>query len=300
MRWLALLLAGSAWAADTALPRFVPADAKVVMGVHLRKILDSPMGKNFSKGAVTPALPQFGGVDFLKDVDEVTLVTNGTDQKSPSLFVLKGRFHQLAGARYHDVPVMTVPDKPDQLLAVLDETTALGGDAAMVHAAIDHRNKPASNAALAARIADFSGRYDFWGVGDHLPPNKDAGEMDSVDGFSFGATLRDGLQMGVDFHLRRGATSEKTMSALQLLAGMLKSQSGASKIDFSAKRDSIKVAIAIPEAELRRAMEAQKASLTKTVTGPLTLSQPKPAPKPGSVQTDEKGNTFRLTLPGGF
>src|SRR5438270_12904800 len=111
MRWLALLLAGSAWAADTALPAFVPADAKVVMGVHLRKILDSPMGKNLSTGAATTAMPQFGGVDFLKDVDEVTVVTTGTDQKSPSLLVLKGRFHALEGDRYHGVPVLSVPQK---------------------------------------------------------------------------------------------------------------------------------------------------------------------------------------------
>src|SRR5579883_2547339 len=50
MRWLALLLAAPAfthagYALGPLLPDFLPADTKLVIGIQVRRIIDSPLGK---------------------------------------------------------------------------------------------------------------------------------------------------------------------------------------------------------------------------------------------------------------
>ena len=88
MRWIALLLAGSAWAADGVAPDFFPPNTKVVIGIQMRRILDSPLGKKLAADAgetATAAAAQLGGIDFLKDIDQIVVATSGAGQNPPGM-----------------------------------------------------------------------------------------------------------------------------------------------------------------------------------------------------------------------
>lgn len=302
MRWIALLLAGTAWGGGTSLPELVPPDTKVVIGIQVRRLLDSPLGKKLSADAgKIPAL-ELGGVDLLKDVDEAVIATSGAGQNPPCLVVLTGRFHAKAPTSYHDVPVVQVPQHADQILAILDESTALAGDLGLVHGAIDRRGKGTSAAGeLLGRIGDMSGRYDVWGVGDHLPKSAQAGQLDSVDGFSFGAAFRNGLDVSADIHLRSAADAEKVAPMLKMLEAMVQSQSSAAKFHFESHDGNLKLALAIPEAELKKALDAQKAVIASAVMGQMRAAKPVAPPKPkqeATIVNDSKGNTLQVMLPG--
>jgi hypothetical protein len=302
MRWIALLLAATACAAETSLPEIVPPDTKVVIGIQVRRLLDSPLGRKLSADAGKSAALKVAGVDLLKDVDEVVIATSGVGQNPPSLLVLTGRFHAGTGEKYHDVPVMSVPQHADQILAILDETTALAGDRALVRGAIDRRGKGASAAAgLLERIGEMSGRYDVWGVGDHLPKSAQPGQMDSVDGFSFGAALREGLEATAEIHLRSAADAEKATAMLKMLEAMVQSQSSAAKFHFESHDGTLKVALSIPEAELKKAIEAQKTVIASAIMGQMRAAKPMGPVKPkqeAMIVNDSNGNTLRVTLPG--
>ena len=302
MRWIAFLLAGTAWASDTVLPELVPPDTKLVIGVQLRRILDSPFGKSVSAEAGPLAGAKFGGVDPLKDIDRVFLASSGADQKSPSLIVLTGRFHAQPGTSYHGVTVSAVPGHDDQVFAILDGATALAGDAGLVHAAIDRRGKGASAPSqLLARLEAVSARYDFWGIGEHLPPGGQNGQMDSVDGFSFGAALRQGLDLSGEVHLRSAADVAKMTPTLKMVEAMIQSPSSATKFHFESQDGTLKVTLQVPEAELKKGLEAQKTFLASAIAGQMRTIKPQPAERPraeAKIVTDAQGNTLSITLPG--
>ncbi len=298
---MALLLAGTAWAADAVVPDFIPADTRVVIGIQLRRILDSPLGVSLAADAAKAPAAQLAGIDFLKDVDEVMIVTSAASQNAPGLMVLKGRFGSVPGKTpYHGVPILKDPSQANALMGFLDESTAIVGEVEQVHAAIDDRGRGASAAAaLSVRIGALAGRYDVWGVGDHLPKPTQAGQLDSVDGFSFGAAVRHGLELTAEIHLRTAADAEKMTAALKMVDAMLKSQSGATKFNLQAKGGSLQLSLMIPEAELRKAIEAQKAAIAAAITGQANRpSLPKPRSE-GKILTDDRGNTVQVTLPGG-
>ncbi len=309
MRWIALLLAGSAWAADFPMPEFVPPGTTLVMGIQLRRILDSPLGKRITEDAGHAAIAaqaQFGGIDFLKDVDQMLLATSGTGKETPALIVMKGRFHETEGQRYHGVSILTVPQHPDQLLAIVDPSTAIGGTVALVHAAIDRRgDDSARSPEMAQRIAALAGQYDVWGLGDHLPPSGEPGQLDSVDAFSFGAALRDGLHMNAEVHLRSAADAAKMTASIRMLQAMIQSQSGATQFHLAAEGSTLKLAVEIPEAELKKGIEAQKAAIAAAVMGQMSAAKPqlgklrieKPKAE-AKIVTNEKGETVHITLPG--
>lgn len=300
MRWIVLLLAGSAWAADRVVPDFIPADTRVVIGVQLRRILDSPLGASLAADAAKSPSSRVAGIDFVKDIDEILIATTGASQNAPGLMVLKGRFASVSGkSLYHGVSVLKDPEHADSLMAFMDESTAIAGDAEQVRAAIDGKGRGAKvAAALSARVETMVGRYDFWGVGDHIPKPAQAGQLDSVDGFAFGAALRQGLELTAEIHLRSVADAEKMTAVLNMVDAMLKSQSGATKFNLQAKDGTLQLSLMIPEAELRKAIEAQKAALAAAITGQIRPSLPKPRSE-GKILTDASGNTVQVTLPGG-
>jgi hypothetical protein len=302
MRWIALLLAGSGWAADMVVPDFIPADTKVVIGIQLRRVLDSPLGVNLSADAAKATTTKLAGIDFLKDVDEVLIVSNSASQKATGLMVLKGRFRAVPGKSYHGTPILEEPSQSDALIGILDESTAIAGEVEQVHAAIDGRGRgTAVAAALSARIQLLASRYDVWGVADHLPETAQAGQIDSIDGFTFGAAVRQGLDLTAEIHLRSQADAAKMTESLKMIDAMLKAQSGATKFSAEAKDGTLRLSLMVPEAELKKAIDAQKAAIAAGMAQQMRQPVlPKPKPKPeGKIVTDGRGDTVQVTLPGG-
>ena len=302
-----MLLAGAAAAsaapAESVLPGFIAPDTKVVFGIQLRRILDSPAGKSLTSGTGKFSVPELAGLDLMRDVDEVIIATNAEGDNPPGLLVLIGRFHPSRAKSYHEVPIVETTASGGSAIAFLDEATAVAGRPADVHAAIDHREQGASTAAgFSARAGELAARYDIWGIGSHLPKSGHGEQVDAVDGFSFGAALGEGLALTADIHLRSQVDADKISASLKLFEAMVQSQSSAAKFNLQANGATVQLSLFVPEAELKKAIEAQKGALAGAFTqGMMAARRPKPAapPKPeAKIVTDAKGDTVQVTLPG--
>src|ERR1035438_7805065 len=245
-------------AADAALTDLFPAGTKVVLGINLRSVVESPMGQAVaaqtqkqvqSQAAAADwlKLASLAGFDPLRDIDEVLVATNGEGQNPPSLIVATGRFDvaRLAqGAkRYHDVPVLGGDKPTDGVVALLNASTALAGDRPTVLATIDHLgNRAQIDRALAERVAAARGRYDIWGLGDRpegfVAPAPQASALESIDRFQFGVSVSHGLELGAEIHARSPKEPEQVSATLGMLQAMIKAKqptTGSAKFDMHAE-----------------------------------------------------------------
>lgn len=308
MRWTILLLAAAAMAgaappAGNVLPGFIAPDTRVVVGIQLRRILDSPLVGSLTSGTGKFSVPELAGLDLTRDVDEVIIATNAEGDNPPGLMVLIGRFHPAHAKSYHNVPVVETSTAGASLIAFLDESTAIAGKPADVYAAIDHRDQGASAAAgFAPRAEELASRYDIWGIGSHLPKTGNRGQLDVVDGFSFGVALGEGVALTADIHLRSQADADKIAESLKLFEKIVQAQSSAARFSLQAKGSTVQLALFVPEADLEKSIEAQKAAVAAALARGMATAQRRPAapPKPeGKILTDTKGDTVQVTLPGG-
>jgi hypothetical protein len=160
--------------------------------------------------------------------------------------------------------------------------------------------------------------------------------LDAVDQFEIGASLRQGLELRGRIHLRSAEDAAQLASALGMFEMMLKmqpKQADGTKFDLRTSDGYIEIELAIPEAELKKAFTAQKdlvAGMLKSqmqMPMPMTAQQPgmetaaappppvarpaaarparsggipisHPATSPGSIVTNERGETTLVTLPG--
>ena len=319
-------------AADRSLTDFFPAGTKVVFGINVRKVAESSLaqaGLTQAKAQVQAQaavadwfkLASLAGFDPLRDIDEVLVATNGEGQNPPSLIVATGRFDvaRLAqGAkRYLDVPLLGGDKPTDGVVALLNASTALGGDRPTVLATLDHLGNGAQiDRALAQRIAAARTRYDIWGLGDRpegfVAPTPQASGLESIDRFQFGVSLSHGLVLGAEVHARSPKDAEQLSAMLGMVQTMIKAKqpsAGGAKFDVHTEDGTFKLTMTIPEAELLKAVQMQTSAPTQAMAAkPAARATPsvsavpakEPAkPAPPAMVFDNDGNTIILTLPGG-
>jgi hypothetical protein len=273
------------------------------------------------------------GFDPRTDVDDVIFASGVENGKPTALIVLRGRFDVSrfpgSSTSYKGVSIFggdrqgdgSMPlGLQDSAVAVLDPYTVVMGNRAQLHAAIDRRGKPSGvSPALAEKARSIADRSEIWGVGDlpkgYLPPSGAPGQLDSIDRFEFGASLRQGLEITAEMHVRSPKDAEKMSESIQSIEAMLKNQPSASgtKFDLRASYGTIRVSIVVPEEDLKKGIEAQLNSMAAgfkrgiQVTGgeagaalpaPRPPARPAP-PKPGEIVKNDRGDTVKVTLPGG-
>ena len=264
-------------AADRSLTDFFPAGTKVVFGINVRKVAESPLaqaGLTQAKAQVQAQaaaadwlrIASLAGFDPLRDIDEVLVATNGEGQNPPSLIVVTGRFDvaRLAqGAkRYLDVPLLGGDKPTDGVVALLNASTALAGDRPTVLATLDHLGNGAQiDPALAQRIAAARGRYDIWGLGDRpegfVAPTPEASGLESIDRFQFGVSVSHGLELGAELHARSPKDAEQIGAMLGMVQAMIKAKqptSASAKLDVHAEDGTFQLTMTIPEEELLKAV----------------------------------------------
>ena len=338
-----LLLARALMAADPPLPEYVPPNTRILIGVQVRAIVDSEWGKavieqvKSAYGDAWIKQMPFTGFDPLKDLDEVWIAGASMDSKAPMLAVLRGRFDtsRLPGAigRYHQVPLIPMDAKRQQLLAFVDSSTILAGDRFNVERAIDrHRSGAPADAHLAAAAAALRARYWIWAMADHLdgaPAAKGASQaIEAVDSFEFGLALNHDLEMAAQLHMRTPADAQKLLSTMAMLQMMAQSQQkGASqaKIESHVTGKTVDVSLRVPEEELKQAWEQQRTMIAQSLSqlpqeiaaarsgggfNPFGASKQASAPtapihvrripvsRESKVVSDDDGNTVQVTLPG--
>ena len=326
MRFLQALLpaalAGIAMAAEPVPADLLPPGTKVLVGISVRSLIDSPLLKILGGDAAkmtasfTAAGP-LAGLDPARDLDSIFFASTGQGEDAPALIVVRGRFHpeQTAGAKtYKNVPVFNAPTNQKGTFAILDTGTAIAGTRKEVLAAIDRRGGASSiSPAIADKVASLSASYDFWGVGEMpggfrtSPPASKS--LDSIDRFEFGASLRQDLQVHGKLHLRTPQQAQEMAMSLKMIEGMMKARTsaGGTQFDLRAEDGTLELTLLIPEAELKKALAAQKEALAGAVRSRLgvTPTEPPANPvshtpnKPAVVETNDRGETVKVTLPGG-
>lgn len=193
---LALAAQAAAFAAvDPALLRLVMPDAKVIAGLQVTGVRNSPFGQFvLSRMQVQDeAFQKFiaqTGLDPRRDISEVLIASNWGQSNPASrwLVVARGTFNpsmisQAAQAnggtatKFQGIEILTYssPSKPAENgqaqppnqngIAFFDSSNAIMGDVASVKAAIRRKktNSPASGALL-AKVRDIGANNDFWFV----------------------------------------------------------------------------------------------------------------------------------------
>jgi hypothetical protein len=283
-----------------------------VIGVNVRQLVDSPIVKDFAKDITSMAAElsagnPLAGLNPLKDIDELILTTTGEGDKSPALGVVRGRFDAATlipgGKEYKGVPIQDDPKQPSGTVALLDANTLIAGDPAQVRAAIDRRDRTTPlDPALAKRVQAMQSKYDIWGVGD-LPKGIQASSakdkvpaaFQAIDRFEFGLSLREGLDLTGQIHVRSAKEAEQMMQTMKFLEMMVRAQphtSSKSKFDLHTGKDTLQLAIFIPEDELKKTIETQKANFAMSRK---TETKPAPPLEPVIVKR-ENGDTMMVTL----
>jgi hypothetical protein len=186
---LAVGLPVLAAAADADMLRLVDPRASVVLEINIAKIAASPIGASLgdamrqgiatqvkselwkSKSQFQEGFVALTSFDWSHEVQDV-LISSGADKQSPTLIIVRSsldaaRIQALKGfsgaiSDFEGVPILESAQPGNGLVAFLDNSILLIGEAKDVKAAIHNRNQPkALPASLTAKIARYNG-YDIW------------------------------------------------------------------------------------------------------------------------------------------
>jgi len=242
---LVLLLAGGAFAqTDSGLWRFVPPDAKAVIGIDWKAVQQSPAGNIIREYWLNGEVASIPGIEFLDNVERVLICSPGKKSDSsvsePKLLIaIRGNFdlakvrqmlreHGAKPQTFNSVAVYRPQERGARDLAFvpLDAKTILLGDASSVFAGLERPTLPVEeqdHSAVVTRAVVLDASYDVWAVmatpgalaGGRLMAmftGEDFGA--ETEGFEAGLSLRDGL----DVRISVNATSE--LAAKRLAGGL--------------------------------------------------------------------------------
>ena len=276
---VALVAARLAAAGDSAL-NFLPADTKVVIGIRVSAIRESALfryvGTDAQKlGEDWMKLVAIAGFDPLHDIDEILIFSPADSEKAATLMAVRGRFNlerMGAGAKsYHGVAMVGGGTPGNSVLALLDATTAVAGEAPAVRAAIDRRGHGAPlDANLLARVQALTERFDIWGTGERpegfVPPTGKRDEFDSIDRFEFGIRIGKGFELAAEIHARSPEDAGKLAALVASLQAIMSGREAAApNVDVQVKDGTVKLSLAISQDYLKQAIAAQRGSSAPNV-----------------------------------
>jgi hypothetical protein len=294
---LILTAALGASTADTALLRLLPPDAAIVIGVDVEEGKNSPFGRYLLSQAQADSrgLAEFvelTGFDPRRDLREVYVASSHPgaapgEGRANGFFAARGVFNAakiLDAARQkggqaqviNGVNVVSFGPEGRNSMALLDASTAIGGGADAVQAAIARRAAGSRNSA--AYLADaerLASRYDAWiyslAPTTHLrgvPSNQNGELLRSIEKFSGGATF------GADVRLESTAVaqSDKDATALQdvirFVAGMIRLNQDnpappevvtlLDRLQVSTSGKTVNVSLSIPETDLEDILNSRR------------------------------------------
>jgi hypothetical protein len=265
-----LLAAGAAFAADPELLRLAMPEARILAGIDVAKVKDTPFGRfalaqlSASQDQKYDAFVKASGFDPGKNVDEILVAKPDAGERR--LVLARGAFDvaRILGAaasagagvaKYQGVDVLA---SPDVWLAFLSNSIVAMGDADSVRGAIGRRANGAGPAkAVSARVDAVSQAYDLWFV-SALPvgqllqelPKANAtdalksGALDSVQAASGGVNFSDPVRLSADMTTRGPEEATKLAAVLRFVAAVLGSA------EVKADGSVVRLAVTVPEADL--------------------------------------------------
>ncbi|NWF84829.1 MAG: hypothetical protein HXY18_13485 [Bryobacteraceae bacterium] len=290
-------------AADPALLSLAPAGAKMIAGIDADRAKNSPFGQRLmaqiredDKG-FQEFLAQTG-FDPRRDIREV--VVAGTEDKKQGIILIRGTFdtakikaamlaHGAAATQYQGVEIWSGGGKKNEgAIAILTATLAIGGSDEMVKAALDRRaaSGPAIAPALAAKINDWSSRYDAWFVSTGpLGPNATKmGTLNGAANFSVdsileaaaGARFLADIDVAAETVMRSAQDAAALADVIRFLASMVRMNAGQNGVDENVLRvidtlqvstaDAVtRVSVTVPEQTLEKVFERKQSRTPRAV-----------------------------------
>lgn len=232
---LILCLAGSAAAEDPW--HYVEPTSKIIIGIHWRRLLESPLGSRFSERLQEGlALPTLQGMASLQDIDMVLFSSRGTPPEGqrhvPALTVIAGHFNldriRAGVARrskrmvVQSIEIYSGADRNGSPLAIglVSPEMLLIGDSAMIVRAL---GAPAGRSSLMlARARQMNQTNAFW-VLTSISPSEDAVSanlpvpfpIDLVKTLEMGFSVEDGVGMEVNLQMASDEAAQKFKSDLE-------------------------------------------------------------------------------------
>jgi len=291
-------------AADPLLLNLVMPDAQIVAGVNVAKAKTSPFGQFILRQMPPDSdFSQFvnaSGFDPRRDLQEVLMASTGTQNhgmvaargtfdaaKIAALATADGK-HKVAP--YNGAQLLTATDPAmKQAVAFFDGTFAVAGDLDTVKAAVDRRKATNPvNPLLASKVAMY-GAADAWTVSlvplsnfamkNGTPvPGPFAGVLQGdllkkVSESSGGVTFDSPVQVTSELVSDTNQDAVALGDVVKFLASMIQTTPGTpgasiatlvQNLNVTTQGNVLKLALAIPEAQLESLIEAAKATGKKT------------------------------------
>jgi len=321
---LLVLAAGlSALAADPDLLKLVMPDAALLVGIRLDQIRVSPLGQMILSQISVPdeelkKVVAAIGFNPVTDLDEVLIAAPAVPGAQQVLVLVRGRFEpaRLAAlaamgggevSSFQGVEIATLKQAQQAFaLASLDRTTMVLGDPKSVRGAIARRTTGLRvSPKLVARADALAKLYDLWVI-SLVPPGQMAkgvpdpklGSLLKGDAFQGIQEASGGIRLGRDIQVafevvtrsEKDATSladvSKFILGLALTQGKPEQAKLLESLQLSTEGTRVRFGLTIPEAEIAKAIEAQKKAMAAARRKPPA----KPAPaEPVVVQTTPEG-----------
>jgi hypothetical protein len=265
-----LMAAGAAFAADRELLRLVMPDARILSGLSVAKVKDTPFGQ-FALAQLSAAqdkkydeFVQASGFDPSKNLDQILVAKPDAGERR--LVLARGSFDEArilvaassAGAGVAEYQGVSVLASPKVWLAFLSPSIVALGDVDSVRAAIERRQSGTGPAPeIAARVDAASQAYDLWFVSavpvsaliQQLPKANatealKSGALDSVQQASGGVNFGDPVKLSAELTTPSAQEAAKLAAVLRFVAGIL----GPS--DVKADGSKVQLAVTLPENQL--------------------------------------------------
>jgi hypothetical protein len=274
MRKLAIgfLFTAAAFAADPELLKLVTPEARILAGIDVAKVKDTPFGRfavaQFS-AAQDPQYDAFvkaSGFDPRESLDEILLAKPDAGERR--LVLVRGRFDTArildaagaAGAGVGKYQGAQVIISPDLWLAFLSGSIVVMGDPASVRAVVERRETSAGpGAEIAARVNEVSKAYAVWFVCaapisefmQDLPSGGAAealkgGVLRSVQEASGGVNFGDSTRLSAELTAASAEDAAKLATLLTFVAGAM----GQTQADVTAQDSVVKLGLSLSEPQL--------------------------------------------------
>jgi hypothetical protein len=269
---IGFLFTAAAFAVDPELLKLATPEARILSGVDVAKVKDTPFGKFAMAQLAAAQDPQYDafvkatGFDPRESIDEILLAK--PDAGDRSLALARGRFDtarileaaSAAGAGAGTYQGVRVIISPDAWLAFLSDSIVAMGDPASVRALVERREKGTGPAAeIAARANVVSKAYALWFVstvpiGELLQdlPSGGAGEalkggaLRSVQSASGGVNFGDSVRLSAELTAASAQDASKLAAVLKFVAGLVVQ----GPAEVAAEASVVRLGVALTESQL--------------------------------------------------
>jgi hypothetical protein len=246
---------------DPAIASLVPADTRLLVGVKIEKLRDTPTYQKHFAQLPIPQLDKFAretGIDPRKDVWEVLFCSNGKDN---GVLMVRGKFappdmepklEREGATRFAHKGYSLFGDERNAIF-FMTPSTALAGSTPVLEGIIDNRDKGGAGipAALQPLVNALPNDAQFWsvfsGITASMPFREDSnlGNVNtmirSLDSGWISADLRTGLDLKAAGNCRDDASAKQIHDALRGVIGIGRLSTPDNQPDLLRAYDGIKV-----------------------------------------------------------